>query len=186
MHTTTSLFKFKQPVRLKQKVQRFIHPLQRIEDLGREKEAIDKASSRASDTHKMNDLIRKSNRSIASISSMFPWDLFPNTIDVEESRITFIFRQFLASQSHSLDIKDISNIFIETSLFFATLQIVARTFVQNDIKIGHLNKKDATEIRTIIEGLRTLNENQIDTSNYQITELLSKIHELHAAETLPS
>lgn len=180
MDNTVSLFKFKRPAIAVKK------PLQRIEELGRENDAIKQASNRASDTHKMDELITKSNRTIASISSMFPWDLFPNSIDVEESRITFIFRQFFASQSHSLDIKDISNIFIESSLFFATLQIVSRTFVQNDIKISHLNKKKAIEIRNIIEGLRTINTNKIDTSKYEVTELLGKIGELHTTEETSS
>lgn len=92
------------------------------------------------DKLKIDELIRKSNRSIISISSVFPWNFSPNTIDVEESRVTFIFRQLFASQSHSVDIKDISNVFIESGFFFATLQVVSRTFVQNEIKIEFLKK----------------------------------------------
>ncbi len=132
------------------------------------------------DAQAVNDLVKKSNRNIISISSIFPWDLFPNTIDVEESKVIFKFNQFLSSQSHSLDIKDISNVFIETSLFFATLQVVSRTFVQNEIKIGKLNKAKAEQAQSIIEGLRTFAENDINTSNYEIEELVSKIGELHA------
>ncbi len=113
---------------------------------------------------------------------MFPWNLFPDTINVEESRVTFIFRQFLATQSHSLDIKDISNVFIESSLFFATLQIVSRTYVQNDIKIGNLNRKKAIKTRMIIEGLRTLAFHNIDTSSYPVSDLVSKIEEMHSSQ----
>ena len=135
------------------------------------------------DTETVNDLVKKSNRSIIFISSLFPWDLFPNTIDVEESRVTFKFNQFLASQSHSVDIKDISNVFIESSIFFSTLQVVSRTFVQNDIKIGRLNKAKAIKVHKIIEGLRTFAQNDINTSDYEIDELISKIEEFHASDT---
>jgi hypothetical protein len=65
------------------------------------------------DRHTLDELVRKSNRSIISISSIFPWNFFPNTIDVEESRVTFIFRQLFASQTHSVDIKELSNVFLE-------------------------------------------------------------------------
>lgn len=126
----------------------------------------------------MNELVRKSNRRVISISTTFPWKFFPNTIDVEESRVTFSFRQLLSFQSHSVDIKDISNVFIEAGLFFATLQVVSRTFVQNDIKIGSLRKKDAMKVRRIIEGLRILKSNDIDTSNYEIPDLINKLEEL--------
>lgn len=141
------------------------------------------ATKKEDDIEIVNDLVKKSNRSIISISSLFPWDFFPSTIDVEESRVTFTFKQFLTSQSHSVDIKDISNIFIETSMFFASLQVVSRTYIQNDIKIGNLNKTEAKRVQSIIEGLRTFAEHDINTSNYEIDELIAKIGELHTSDT---
>lgn len=134
------------------------------------------------DKQMVNDLVRKSNRRIIRISSSFPWSFFPDTVDIEESRVTFKFSQFLSSQSHSVDIKDISNVFIESSMFFATLQVVSRTYVQNDIKIGHLNKKKAILVQRIIEGLRTFSEHNINTSNYEIAELIAKIGEFHTTK----
>jgi len=139
--------------------------------------AKDTAIKKETDAQIVNDLIKKSNRCIISISSLFPWDLFPNIIYVEESRVTFKFNQFLASQSHSVDIKDISNVVLESSLFFSTLQIVSRTYTQNDIKIGNLNTKKAKEVQRIIEGLRTFAENNINTSGYEVDELIAKIGE---------
>lgn len=134
------------------------------------------------DRQSVDQLVKSSNRCIFSISSMFPWNLFPSTINVEEGRVTFIFRQFMASQSHSVDIKDISNVFIESSLFSATLQIVSRTYIQNDIKIGSLSKKKSIKARMIIEGLRMLLSHNINTSSFSINELLSKIEEMHSSQ----
>lgn len=138
------------------------------------------ATKKEEDIQMVHDLVKMSNRSIISISSQFPWDLFPSTIDVEESRVTFKFSQLFSSQSHSVDIKDISNIFIESSPFFSTLQVVSRTYIQNDIKIGYLNKKKAKKVQSIIEGLRTFAEHNISTSDYGIDELIAKIEEFHA------
>lgn len=149
------------------------------ETKGLEQHAKNKAVKIESDKNKLDELIRKSNRSIMSISSVFPWNFFPNTIDVEESRVTFIFRQLFASQSHSVDIKDISNVFIEAGILFATLQIVSRTFVQNDIKIEYLKKKEAYQIKDIIEGLRMFIQNDINSSNYEIGDLVNKLKELN-------
>lgn len=137
------------------------------------------ATKEEDDTQTVNDLVKKSNRSIIRISSLFPWDIFPNTIDVEESRVTLKFNQFLSSQSHSIDVKDISNVFIESSLFFATLQIISRTYTQNDTKIRFLNKTKAEKVQNIIEGLRTFAENNVNTSHYEIDELIAKIEEFH-------
>lgn len=153
-----------------------------LEQAGKDEQTINQSTKKEEDKQIINDLVKKSNRCIISISSLFPWDFFPNTIDVEESRVTFTFRQFLSSQSHSVDIKDISNVFIETSLFFATLQVVSNTFIKNDIKIGNLSKKKAEKVQMIIEGLRTFKDNNIDTSNYECDELISKLKELHTTD----
>ena len=151
---------------------------------GLEQHAKNIAVKLESDRNKLDDLIRKSNRSIISISSVSPWSFSPNTIDVEESRVTFIFRQLFASQSHSVDIKDISNVFIESGFFFATLQIVSRTFIQNDIKIEYLWKKEAYRAKDIIEGLRTFIQNDINSSNYEIDDLVNKLNELNISKVV--
>ena len=138
------------------------------------------ATKKEEDKQIVDDLVKKSNRHIISISTPFPWTIFPNTIDVEEGRVTFKFRQFLSEQSYSVEIQDISNVFIESSFFFAALQVVSRTYTKNDIKIGKLDKHKAKKVHKIIEGLRTFAEHDINTSNYEIAELISKIDEFQA------
>ncbi|OGF99314.1 hypothetical protein A2Y99_05195 [Candidatus Gottesmanbacteria bacterium RBG_13_37_7] len=151
---------------------------------GKDEQTKNQAIKKEADRQTVNDLVKMSNRSIYSISTQFPWNIFPNTIDIEEDRVTFTFRQFLSSQSHSVDIKDISNVFIESSLISATLQVVSHTYIQNDIKIGHLNRKKAEKARRIIEGLRTFVEHNINTSNYGVLELIAKIEEFHTNKRL--
>lgn len=126
-------------------------------------------------------LVRKSNRRIISIKSfsLFPFGFFTNTIEVEESRIIFIFKQIFSYQSHIIDITDISNVFIDSDFLFAQMRIVSRTYVQNEITIGYLNKRKANKVRMIIEGLRIFSKSKIDTSVYSVDELIQKLGELH-------
>lgn len=124
-------------------------------------------------------LVKKSNRILASITSIFPFDFFPNTINIEEDRITIIKRNFFfSSQVHSLDIEDISNIFVNIAPFFAQLVIVSQTFAVNEVRIKYLRKKEAVLVRRIIEGLRIFKNNKIDTSTYTKKELIAKLEEL--------
>lgn len=129
-------------------------------------------------------LVRKSNRILVTITThRFPFDLFPDTINVEEERITVIRRNFFfSSQVHSVDIKDISNIFINMAPFFAQLVIVSNTFKENEIKIKNLKKEEAVFTRRIIEGLRIFQNKQIDTSNYTKDDLIVKLGELSTTE----
>jgi hypothetical protein len=126
----------------------------------------------------VEDMVSNSNRILLKISSVFPWDLFPNTIIAEETRITIIHRQLFSSQVHSIDVRDISNIFVDTSIIFAQLTLVSNTFAENQIIIGRLWKKDAILMRRIIEGLRMFINKDIDTTGYKVEELVSKLKEL--------
>lgn len=144
----------------------------------------DVAKQKIEDTRTVAELVKKSNRILLSISShAFPFDFFPNTINVEEGRITIITRTFfLSSRVHSIDIKDVSNIFVNIAPFFAQLVIISKTYEANEIRIANLRKDEAVFARRIIEGLRTFASKQIDTSSYTVDELLSKLQELSTTE----
>lgn len=129
-------------------------------------------------------LVKKSNRILVTISThKLPFDLFPDTVNVEEGRITVITRNFFfSSQIHSVDIKDISNIFINVAPFFAELVIVSKTFARNEIRIKGLRKDEAVRVRRIVEGLRIFESKQIDTSTYTKEELVAKLEQLSTTE----
>jgi hypothetical protein len=135
------------------------------------------------DKKTVENMVKKSNRILTNIRSHnFPLDLFPNTINVEETRVNFITRTFFSSQVHSVDIKDISNIFINFAPFFAQLVIISKTFSENNMQIDNLYKKEAIHTRRIIEGLRMFEEKKVDTSTYTTEELVSKLEELSTTE----
>lgn len=148
-----------------------------------EEEGIDEAiKNRSMNAEKnrqaVDDMVANSNRILLRISSVFPFDIFPNHITIEETRLTIVYRQFLTAQVRSIDIKNISNVFVNTGIFFAQLTIVSNTFAENEIVIHKLWKKEAIFARRITEGLRMFVNKNIDTTGYEIEELLSKLKEL--------
>lgn len=126
------------------------------------------------------DLVKISNRIVLTMHShKFPFDFFPDTLNIEESRITVITRNtFFSFEVHSVDIKDISNVFINTTPFFAQLVILSKTYEGNEIKIQNLRQKEAVFARRVLEGLRVFKRNGIDTSTYSIVDLIAKLEEL--------
>jgi hypothetical protein len=141
------------------------------------------STKKQADENTVAGLVKRSNRILASIfTHKLPFDFFPDTINVEEGRLTVITRQFTTSQVHSVDIKDISNIFINMTPFYAQLVVVSRTFTKSQIEINGLRKKEAVFVRRLIEGLRIFVSKQIDTSNYTKEELVAKLEELSTTE----
>jgi hypothetical protein len=151
---------------------------------------IEKESQVRNRQKRLNDiavekLVKKSNRILVSINShAFPFDLFPDVINVEEGRITIISRHFSSSAVHSVDIKDISNVFINKSIFYAQLVIISNTFENNEVRMKNLRYKEAILVRKIIEGLRLFVNQEIETADYSKEELLSKLEEINTTETV--
>lgn len=147
------------------------------------KESVKKQVSKVEvDRQKLENLVINSNRLLIGTSAVFPLDFFPDTINVEATRVNIIRRSLFFSEVHSVDIKDITNVFLSQSIFFASLAIVSKTFVENQIKISRLWKNDAVEVRRIIEGLRMITKADIDMNNYSVEELTRKLKELSSTE----
>lgn len=152
--------------------------VQKAEVKGFEEAVTSQAGKAERNRQAVEDMVANSNRIITRVSTVFPWDFFPSSIIVEEKRITIIHRQLFSSQVHSIDIKNISNVFINTGILFAQLTFISATFAQNEIVINMLWKEDAIELRRIIEGLRLFISKDIDTTGYEVQELINKLKEL--------
>lgn len=149
-----------------------------------EKEKVAAGKQKRLDNKTVEKLVEKSNRILLSVHALFPFDFFPDIINIEEGRVTIIKRHFLSSEVHSVDIKDISNIFVNTTIFFSQLVIISKTFEANETRIRYLNNKDAIFIRRIIEGLRVFMHHEIDTSTYTKEDLIAKLEELSTTKTV--
>lgn len=145
---------------------------------GRDDEAQAFSEENAKDKRLTEEMVRKSNREVLSIKTVFPWDLFPTTIRIQENKVSFIYHQLLTSQEQDVDIKDISNTHIDKSFLFARLKVISNTFANEPVIIDHLRKKDAVQARMIIQGLQLFNQQNINTSDYEIKELIQKLEEL--------
>lgn len=156
-----------------------ISPTQKsLEEKGQAEAIKNRASKAEKNRQAVEDMVRNSNRVLLKVSTVFPLDWFPSSIIIEETRLTIINRQLFSSQTHSVDLKNISNVFVDSGIFFAQLTIVSDTFVENQIKINKLWKKDAVLMRRIIEGMRMFVSHNIDTTEYSVNELLNKLKEL--------
>lgn len=151
---------------------------QTTEEKGLEEAVKSHAGKAEKNRQAVEDMVNNSNRILLRVFSVFPLDLFPSSIIVEETRLTIIHRQLFSSQAYSVDIKNISNVFIDTGILFSQLTIVSDTFVENQVVIDKLWKKEAIFIRRIVEGLRMFVDKDIDTTGYKTEELIDKLREL--------
>ena len=131
------------------------------------------------DRAKVENLIKRSNRILLKISTVFPFALFPTIVTIEDTKIVVTFYSFFSvREAKDVDIKNIANIFVGNGPFLSFIEIISSAPVENKIYIRKLWKKDALKARNIIEGLRILQKENISTTAFEKEELLEKLNQL--------
>lgn len=134
-------------------------------------------------SQKLEDLIENSKVALLKIKTAIPLNPFPDKVIVDINKVTIIYQYFFSSEHiHSISIKDISDVLVETGLFFSTLKIIDVGFTENSIDINYLKTKEAIRARKLIQGLIVAHKNGIDLSKNEFSNLCAKLEDLGNAE----
>lgn len=147
----------------------------------RNKSPIGDTSSQGNDVHKkkFEKLIFNSQKTLFLLSSIFPFDFFPDHISIEPMQINVSKKSFFATYHvQSIPLKNVADVFLQTSLFFATLKIIDSSYIENSIKVEYLPKDKACRARRIIMGLVLAMKEGIDLSKLPIHDLALKAEQL--------
>ncbi len=95
-----------------------------------------------------------SGKVIFQCQTVFPFTLFPTTVEVTPTRVNIEYGVFFLSHRRvSILIVDLVNAVVSTNIFFGTLQLEIRYFESNPAPVRFLPKNDAVKLRQIITGL---------------------------------
>lgn len=134
-------------------------------------------------TAQLDEMVKRSARVILKIKAVFPFNLFPDEVILDESKITIYSKMFFMSQQTvSIMYPDVFNVIVEDSVFFATLEIADRFFSREPIKIKYLKRGDAQKARKIILGMSILTKENVNIQSLPINELLEKVERIGEAE----
>lgn len=128
-------------------------------------------------TKKLNDLISKSENVLLKVRNIIPF--FTDELVIEASKITVIKRPFFFSEKiHSISIKDVTDVYIETAPFFANINIIDANFSETTIRINWFWKNNAERARRIITGLMETAKEEIDLKQLSDVNLGEKLEEI--------
>lgn len=133
---------------------------------------------------KLSDLVRGSQNVLLKATAVFPFDLIPNMITVDENKVSVIYKYFPNTETvHSVLIENITDVTVNCSPFFASLKIVDSTNYRHPqtIIIDKLYKKDAFHARKLIQGLITAKKEHINLCNFETKQLCEELEILGAA-----
>lgn len=130
---------------------------------------------------KLNDLVDNTKVTLCHITTVFPFDLFPDDIVIDPLKVIVTKRAFFATeQIYIIPLEDIRYVAIETSPFFSTLRIIHTKSI-TPLLIKPLFKQHAMKAGNIIQGLLVTREKQVDLSKIPPKESAPKIEALGAS-----
>lgn len=125
-------------------------------------------------------------RILFDVDTVFPFVLFRDRIIVDEMKVTVLIGNFFKSgRERSVLVKDVANIIVDSSYFFATVQIIDRHFLTKPITVKYIWKKKAAMLRQSILGLMIAHNEGIDLSQYddeQVRKCIIQIGSAHQPE----
>lgn len=130
-------------------------------------------------SQKLENLAGKADNVLLKVSTVFPFTFFVNDIIIDPYKVSVIFREFFWSEHiHSIMVKDILDVVVETSIFFATIKFVDQGYTENSVNITYLKKDDALKVRKVVQGLVIAHRQAVDLSVLSPGHIKDKSEEL--------
>jgi len=128
----------------------------------------------------LRQTVQKAHEVLASVDTVFPVTLFPDTIVVDRSKISIRKRSFfLTSSVISFRIEDVLNVTCGVGPIFGSLTIASRVMSSIDhFQIDHLWRKDAVFLKNLIQGHIIASNNKLETDQLSVEEMIETLYEL--------
>lgn len=132
-----------------------------------------------SEKQKLEELINKNALILYKTSTVFPFDLFPDTLIIYTDQISLITREFFFSgRTSNTPIEDLADVKLDVSIIFAKLSIVEKGAPGNLTDIRFLWRDQALKAHSILQGLIVGQKKKIDFSKIKTPDLVDQIREL--------
>lgn len=136
------------------------------------------SSNSANSQKSLTDLLKESQNILFRFHTVFPFDLFPDEVTIDENKVNIVKKRFYFSYSvHSVLISDITDISLETGPFFASLTIIDSSNYRFpiEIKISNITKENAYTARKIIQGMIATKRNNISLASLPINKVRNDV-----------
>lgn len=129
---------------------------------------------------RLRNIARRSHEVLVSVNTVFPLTFFIDTIIVDRTKVTIIYRTFFfTARTISMRIEDILNVTCSVGPFFGSVVISSRVMNSTDhFEVNRMWRYDAIFLKHIIQGYMIALHNKVDTDQLSREELIEHLAEL--------
>lgn len=115
--------------------------------------------------------------------TLFPFDLFPNTLIIDYNKVDIIYRHFFGNNhTVSIPIAQLNYVGVESVFFLSSLKLETKGLEQNPDPIVSLRTKDAVLAKNLIFGLMAAEKHDIDLTDLAKEDIIDKLIEIGTAK----
>lgn len=115
-------------------------------------------------------------KNLLKMSTVFPFDLLPDTITLDREKLTVINRTFFGSAKIiSTPYTDILSVELEVGPFLGNVKIKTRFFENEPLSCNLLAKSDAYKLKNLLAGYIIATQNNEDLSILSDKQLVEKL-----------
>lgn len=148
------------------------------------------AKVREQTRHKLENISQRHDFEIIRATGVFPFDLFPDTIIIDTTKITLVRKQMLATeQIITIPLKDIADAHVQTALFLASVTFAYMPHASSpgmlkpeEETIACLRREDAIRIKNILKGVLIAIAEDIDLAKMSPEEVANILEKFGHSE----
>lgn len=130
-------------------------------------------------TEQLIGITEESQEELMSVSTVFPFKLFPDTVTVDRQKVSIIHRDFFRTANNvSVKIGDVLNVESHVGPFLGSIRLYSKYFVDNYHEVSSLSREDAIKLHQLLQGYMIAHEKEIDCSEIDKHQLVALLNEL--------
>ena len=147
-------------------------------------EQVDKTKRDPKIEKQLENVVNESHIVLAQAKSVFPFQLFPDTVSIDRHKLTIIYRQFWGvEKTVSVPIENIKNIEADIGPFLGSLNITSDLFINNTQEVKYLTSGDARRIQKLVQGAVVAQREEIDLNKIGTKKLRTLLIDLGSGHT---
>lgn len=131
---------------------------------------------------KLEELVEKTKDIIYETSSVFPFRLFPDTVVVDENKVTLTRRDLFFKRTFPIMYEDIITVKVDRGILFAAMEFEIKRLDKKPRPITYLNPKEASTAKKYIMGLVEAKKAGINLSKLDTAQIRQKLEEIGTAQ----
>lgn len=139
-------------------------------------------TEKAREIKKLEKLVSGTQKLIYEVKSVWPFQLFPDRLIIDESKVTVVRRGLFYKRVIPITFDKLGTVKVNRSFLFASLEFDAKLFTHGPSAVTHLYPKEANMAKKYIIGLMQAVQAGIDLSKLSVEEVREKIEQIGSVE----